>query len=249
MSKSDFNCRTILPNGEIIYGIKNKIMFDDVCLEHDKHEITCLIVLSNDLIVAGTMDGKLTLWNLSTQERQFSFLAHSKKITALIVLPDGRVVSGSDDTKIKVWDFIKKRHRFTLHGHGTGITSLIYIKDTVISASQNGSVTSWNLKNKKAGKILKLDHPVTHLEVIENRIICVVELNIEVYDLNGKFICAYIGHEDMITCIKIYENKIYSGSKDKTVRIWTDEYGYEEIKYFHSEIRDILMIGSYLSVI
>ena len=47
----------------------------------------------------------------------------------------------------------------------------------------------------------------------------------------------------------ILENKIYSGSKDKTVRIWTDEYGYEEIKYFHSEIRDILMIGSYLSVI
>ena len=71
---------------------------------HDRG-LAC-IEFKEDLIVSGSNDKKIKIWNANTGECLRTLAAHDHLVRALAFDPlSGRLVSGSYDRTVKVWDW------------------------------------------------------------------------------------------------------------------------------------------------
>jgi WD40 repeat protein/uncharacterized caspase-like protein len=103
-------------------------------------------------IATEARDGTISLWDttngkLQNQEKQ---LGCESSGPALEWGPDGSIVAGSCGPNISLWDPSGMKSLGLLHGLGGNITSLRFTADgrSLLSTSQYGSVTDWNLASK-----------------------------------------------------------------------------------------------------
>lgn len=125
------------------------------CFSTVQPQRTCsLAIFSKEHIVAGSDNGRIQIWSMTSQELKFcfEFQAHSDQIQALAVLP-GKLVSGSDDTKIRIWrissDGADCIH--TLHGHNEWIRSLLVLADGRLASASDDRTTPIRIWDPEGG--------------------------------------------------------------------------------------------------
>lgn len=61
---------------------------------------------------------------------------------------------------------------------------------------------------------------------------------------SGKFLHALKGHTDSITCFEIEQNYLFSGSDDKTIRVWelVNRYCLYSLTGHETSVQHLLMI-------
>ena len=104
-------------------------------------------------LVSGSRDAHLKVWDVEKNyELTESIVAHMYAINHVAFRPDGQYfVTGSMDKSVKVWDaetfrLLKVIDRARHAGHGTSVNRLLWLNDTtVVSASDDRSVSVWNL--------------------------------------------------------------------------------------------------------
>src|SRR5262249_16706387 len=79
--------------------------------------------------LAGSDDGVLRLYDLTTQERVQAFSGHMDWVLAAAVTADGQAVSGSLDHTLRVWDLTSGQCRRTLQGHTGNVTGVAVTAD------------------------------------------------------------------------------------------------------------------------
>ena len=79
-------------------------------LKKHKCKVTCLKVnKSNTMLVSGSGDRTIIVWDLSNQSVKYQFQAHKKEIQAVAISENDKyIVSGGQDWMINVWSFDKK---------------------------------------------------------------------------------------------------------------------------------------------
>ena len=96
-------------NGKIIvFFPKDNESYDEKEFSDHKTEITSLVLeTSKKILISGSLDGQLKIWNLIT----LSFLSDLEDlripingIKCLLLLPEDKLASGSDDSLIRIWD-------------------------------------------------------------------------------------------------------------------------------------------------
>ena len=60
--------------------------------------------LQNILIICGSSDKTIKIWNLSTKILISTLKEHSDWVRSVIELKNGNIVSGADDNNIKPWN-------------------------------------------------------------------------------------------------------------------------------------------------
>lgn len=76
---------------------------------------------SGSLIVSGSTENALRIWDPRTCNRIMKLKGHSENVKALVVSSDGsQVISGSSDGTIKLWSIGQQRCVQTLHVHNEG---------------------------------------------------------------------------------------------------------------------------------
>ena len=63
-----------------------------------------MIKLSNGMIVSGSYDNTIILWDINTYQSIQILNAHKGIVISIIELSDGRLVSGSCDGCIMIWN-------------------------------------------------------------------------------------------------------------------------------------------------
>lgn len=132
------------------------------------------------ILVLGTQDGKLILWEVTTGRVTSSSASHIDAITSLVVTPDGdNILSASTDSSIHVWSlkrlvsitapstgfdnaYSKNDPVSTFSQHRTGVEVLASGHSThadtnfVVSASEDKVCYIWNLANQQVLRTILL---------------------------------------------------------------------------------------------
>ena len=68
--------------------------------------MVCVSVLPDGLIVSGSSDKTLRIWNASSGECEQVLSGHAGWVSCVSVLSDGRIVSGSSDKTLRILECV-----------------------------------------------------------------------------------------------------------------------------------------------
>ena len=232
--------------------------------------INTIAIDTQDLIlVSGSDDKKIRLWNLQTGQLLHKFLGHTAEVYAIAISVDGRrIISAGDDRTILVWNLQKKTiaDRFysysgSPYSHRYGAIFSVAISpncETVASGSADQTVKIWNQRN---GELLYKLHE--HLD----RVFCVTysKVNNICTEKNSNDILAscsadgaikiwQVGCCQSLRTLRGHSGDVYSvafssdgkviasGGEDKTIRLWDVGTG-ELVNIFEGHSRAVLSVA------
>jgi WD40 repeat protein/tetratricopeptide (TPR) repeat protein len=161
------------------------------------------------------------------------FKGHTKQVNSIEFSPNGKyLVSGSDDNIVKLWDMKgKKIDELSPNGNSKEDKSSESIKRVrfsprgthTISASSSGQIKLWNL-NENTVRSQTGQGTVTTLAFSGNgQYIASNSYGIiKIWDYSLRELQSFKGHDSLVNDISfaIDNQKIISGSADKSIKIW-----------------------------
>ncbi|GAA5814068.1 hypothetical protein MFLAVUS_007558 [Mucor flavus] len=191
--------------------------------------VICLS-FSNDseLLASGSTDGKIAIWKLQTGlcTRRFS-PAHSQGVTSLCFNKDAsQILSCSYDHTVKIHNVKSGKLVKSFEGHTSFVNSVLYgSNDTIISASSDGEVKTWDITT---GSCLSTIKPQDNLAVqlllpIPNNIdkfIGVHKSNqLSLLNQKGKLIktIGYQKAKDFVTATVSHEGKLVYAVSEESI--------------------------------
>ncbi|NEQ40970.1 MAG: protein kinase [Okeania sp. SIO3I5] len=220
------------------------------------------------LLVSGSDDKIMRLWNLQTGQLLHKFLGHTAEVYGIAISADGRrVISGGDDRTILVWNLQKRRiaDRFysysgSPYSHRDGAIFSVAISpdgETVASGSADHTIKIWNQRN---GELLYKLHEhldrvfcVTYSKV--NNIYtekndgqifasCSADGAIKIWQVGcGKSLKTLRGHSGGVYSVAFSSDgeAIASGGADKTIKLWDVATG-ELVNIFEGHSQAVLSV-------
>jgi WD40 repeat protein len=192
----------------IIVWSKFKLTFE---LSAHNGTIWKMCVLSDGLIVSGSYDFEIKIWEKKNQSLKLvaQLTDHKGIIFSLECLKNQSIISSSADKTVKIWKRSDKNYFESVETleHNDQVTSLTVLSDFIISGEYNGKINVWNESSLEL-----LGNFSSHNNIVWS----LVNLN------NQSFASA---SED--TTIKIWEQETYSSSfkcihnlTDHTSPVW-----------------------------
>jgi WD40 repeat protein len=158
--------------------------------------VNCIAISSDgQTLASGSQDRTVSLWNLKTGKRTFTFFGQAGEVHTVAISPDSQMlVAGGFDNKITSWQLNTKAllrtffYQNSPYSHSGFVSSLAFSRDRKILASASGDKTI-RLWGGYTGEIKRT--------------------------LNG--------HSDTVWSVAISSNgqTLVSGSADKTIRLWS----------------------------
>ena len=101
------------------------------------HSIRSLVVLPNGLLVSGSNDGLIKIWDTKTGNEIETLEGHTD-------LSNGQLAGGSLDKTIEIWNTNTGNEIKTLIGHEDYVLSLFILKNNdLVSSSRDGTIKMW----------------------------------------------------------------------------------------------------------
>ena len=126
--------------------------------ENPPDAVTKLIELKNQNRIASSLiSGDIIVWDLYSNNIDYTIKAHKSAIWTMIVLSDNKIASGSSDKTIKIWDLGEstEKPKINFRGHKGTIFCLGEIENNrILSGSEDRTIRLWDLEKKKCIKVL-----------------------------------------------------------------------------------------------
>ncbi|CAL2035014.1 unnamed protein product [Caenorhabditis brenneri] len=169
-----------------------------------------------------------------------SIPGHGEPVISAQFSPDGRgLASGSGDQTMRIWDIELELPLHTCKAHKSWVLCIAWSPDAtkIASACKNGEICIWNAKTgEQIGKTLKRHkqwitslawQPMHKDPTCRLLASCGKDGNIFIWDtVKGAVVRCLSGHTASVTCLRWGgEGLIYSGSQDRTVKMWRADDG------------------------
>lgn len=100
---------------------------------------------SLNVVMTGSYDKTVRIWNLETGELIRTLEGHTRCVRAL-QFDSAKLVTGAMDNTLKIWDWHAGRCIRTLEGHTGGVLSLHFDSRVLASGSTDHTIRVWNFK-------------------------------------------------------------------------------------------------------
>jgi WD40 repeat protein len=242
---NSINSLAILPNTSIILAgssnqeinIWNFETFSYELLATLNSPVLSLTVLPNSMIISGTWENTIEMWNSTTFQLVHTLTGHTGRVSALTFVPSNlNIISSSMDKTIKIWNSTSFELIQTLYGHTGGVSNLVILDDTLlISGSYDLSIRKWNLTSFSQINIITAVSWINSLVILptNKNLIAAFTNIISIRESNQlDLIIEWTGHSKTINVLAIQPNTNYiiSGSEDQTVKVWQSESPYQLIQ-------------------
>lgn len=162
---SEKNARTIAiqaERNEIAVGYSDNFIrvfeLDTLVMKHEwqahmNSVFTVRYSPDGNFLISGSRDARLKVWDVKAGYLPVTeIVAHMYAINHIEFSPNGKhFVTCSMDKSIKVWDLeelklLKVIDKARHAGHGTSVNKLLWTADRLLSASDDRSISAWNIE-------------------------------------------------------------------------------------------------------
>ncbi|RKP35714.1 WD40-repeat-containing domain protein, partial [Dimargaris cristalligena] len=203
-----------------------------------------------DLLISGSWDKTIKLWDMATGECVRTLAGHSDFIKCLALVPGGRVYrspaggsakettpwlfSGSTDATIRQWDLRTGQCVRTFPKvHSRGIDDLVYdgSTNTLFSASSDTTIRQWNIVT---GQVVP-PSPKTGTRVVPNDAddddddtelwSCSADKDIKQWCPRTGQCIITLTHPNVVKSLTVTDAHVITGCRDENIRIWSKATG------------------------
>ena len=178
--------------------------------------------MSDDKVVAGFNDHTAKIWDRDTGLLLHTLQGHADSIWS-VAINGNKVVTGSSDRTVKIWDINDGTLQHTLEGWyiDNGIIQVAISDDErVVIGSSGGNLALWNID---AGlRLFKGNlRPVRSVAISGNKVAFACLNSAWICNIDtGESLHTLEGHTSWVTSIAISNDKLVTGSNDRTAKIW-----------------------------
>ena len=213
--------------------------------------------LDGKLVLSGSFDNTLRLWNMEDGKCLRIFDGHKNSVTSVAYSPDGRfALSGSHDKTLRLWDLKNGKYLQALADEGymdiTWSTAISPDSKFALSGCHNGDVILWDILNGKYLCTFDDGHNESVVSVVFSpdgslALSASIDSSIQLIDLMGYHWVRYLeGHNDGVISVVFSPDGRFalSGSDDRTLRLWNVGNG-ECIRVFYGHtagVRSVMFL-------
>lgn len=158
---------------------------------HDNVIYALIFSNKSDLLISGSADTKIKVWNAITGNLKFTLSGHTGSVNTLAISPCDRfLISGSTDRTIRIWDLANpfiKPHVIEQYSCGVTTVSITPNGKYFISAGRDNCLKIWCMKTRK--NIYTYENVLDNINSIaissDNKLMAVGNINgiVELWDL------------------------------------------------------------------
>ena len=252
-------CIDIFNENTIICGYMNgnikllNIETDEYIIYNTLHtgSIICIILFDNNKIISGGNDSTINICDISSNKyvikeplNQKILEGHTSLIRCIKQLSTNKLISASYDRTVRIWNIHTTICIQRLTTTVDFIRCIEPLNEEIIIAGGRDGILLWNIKDNINWNITDnhKSEKLFCLELINKKYVVFGCWNNSVYIKEietGKYSQELKGHTKFVNCMAISptNNKIISGSNDKTIIIWeniTEPYDYSKLRMKHT---------------
>eukprot|EP01102_Stenamoeba_stenopodia_P013344 TRINITY_DN4316_c0_g3_i1.p1 TRINITY_DN4316_c0_g3~~TRINITY_DN4316_c0_g3_i1.p1 ORF type:complete len:911 (-),score=335.78 TRINITY_DN4316_c0_g3_i1:42-2774(-) len=187
--------------------------------------------VGGDVVWCGSSDGVIYLLDKSSGRCDNQLRGHTDSVSCFeqsYVNNQHIFWSGSSDRTIRYWDARTGNSLGTIAAHSKGVRCILVVDDVLWSGSDDEMIKLWDIRSKKIraelppaheGSVLSLAYLPTVMQVwsssADRRICCW-----DAQNNSGRLLKEFKAHEGRVTCLSAGKKYIWSGSDDKTIKLW-----------------------------
>ena len=140
--------------------------------------ITSLTNNKNDLIITGSNDTTIKIWNATSGQLLQTFLGHENTVSSLLISPniDTELISGDWNGVIKTWNTLNGKLLNTWIAHSRSVNALTFLLNgNLVTGSDDYSIKIWN---KTTSQLIRT------LSIVSSGIV----LNLKTLSTNGNLV-------------------------------------------------------------
>ncbi|VDD81722.1 unnamed protein product [Mesocestoides corti] len=189
--------------------------------------VLCLQYEGN-LLISGSSDSKVRLWDLSTGECLHILDKHHEAVLHLR-FRNSVLVTCSKDRNIAVWDmgpYPKDiQLRTLLTGHRAAVNVVDFDERYIVSASGDRTIKVWKTDTTTVTPVRTLSGHRRGIACLQYRAPYVVsgssDFTIRIWDIETG-VCSRVleGHDELVRCIRFDSKRIVSGAYDGKIKVW-----------------------------
>ncbi|GBE86786.1 predicted protein [Sparassis crispa] len=204
--------------------------------------VTTLACAADGVVVSGSEEGTLTLWDAESGRQLAVHEAHTDGICAIGVSPDGRaLLSAGRDEVVLLWDLNPKSEggavvRGQLEGHEGFVDAFAWAPDgrTVVTGAVDFTARLWDVETRETTHVLR-GHTAMIMWVAfsadgQRVATAAADCTARVWDVaSGAELSVLRGHESVVYTVAFSPDgrRVVTGADDGTARVWRAETGEE----------------------
>jgi WD40 repeat protein/transcriptional regulator with XRE-family HTH domain len=188
-----------------------------------------------NLLAAGTTNGEMRLWNVSSGTTLPTFQTHTDWVRAVNFHPDGSIIASSgDDQTIRLWDVSTGHCLKTLQGHTGRVRSATFNPDgnIIVSGGDDQIIRLWDVSTGRCLKTLQGHSSwVNSVDFSPDGTTLASGSNdqtVRLWDVStGQCLKILLGHIKWIRSVVFSPkgNTLISGGDDQAIRLWNVNTG------------------------
>ncbi|OZJ02670.1 hypothetical protein BZG36_04060 [Bifiguratus adelaidae] len=160
------------------------------------HSVRALAANGN-LVVSGSYDNSIRVWNISTGELIHHMEGHSQKVYSVVMSPDRKLcMSGSMDSTVRIWNLEDGTQVGVLEGHAMLVGLLGLSSDSLVSAAADSTLRIWSTSSKVCKHVLSGHQgAITCFQHDDEKVISGSEGGLKLWDLKtGQLVRDLLTH-------------------------------------------------------